>query len=297
MHPKYAHIEVEPLTPSLGAEVSGVDLGDPTPPVIDEIRRAFREHFVLVFRDQQLTRDQHKAFGRLFGELQTHPAKTNLGMRGDPEIFDIHITAKTRVANGEGWHTDLSCEPIPPMASALYITEVPASGGGDTLFANMQAAYATLSPAVQRMLLGLTAFHSGQRDLKAYGVELQPGQTYPSANHPVVIRHPDTGQPVLYVNEPFTERINELSPRESAAILGMLYRHIESNTRFHCRVRWRPNTLVLWDNRAVHHHAVWDYYPETRRGERVTVRCAAAPAAYDAEAAPASTPRQPPPAY
>ncbi|MEQ9003864.1 MAG: TauD/TfdA family dioxygenase [Pseudomonadales bacterium] len=118
MHHKYAHIDVEPLTPRLGAAVAGVDLGGLTPAMVDEIRRAFREHFVLVFRDQQLTRDQHKAFGRLFGELPTPPAKTHLGRRGDPEIFDIHITAKTRVANGEGWHTDLSCEPIPPKALA-----------------------------------------------------------------------------------------------------------------------------------------------------------------------------------
>jgi taurine dioxygenase len=185
---------------------------------------------------------------------------------------------------GEAWHTDLSCEPIPPKASALYITQTPPSGGGDTLFANMQEAYATLSPPLQKMLLELTAYHNGAKDLRAYGYELKADQTYPAASHPVVIRHPETGQPVLFVNEPFTEKINELTALESDSLLTLLYRHVETHTRFHCRIRWRDNTVVLWDNRAVHHHAVWDYYPETRSGERVTVRCEAAPVAAQRDA-------------
>ncbi len=273
---------IEPITPGLGAEIDGLDLANLTETDIRFISDAFVEHHVLVFRNQHLDRDQHKAFGRLFGELQTHPAKTHLGMRGDPEIFNIRITSETRVANGELWHTDLSCEPIPPKASALYITEVPPSGGGDTLFANMHGAFESLSEPVKNMLMELTAYHSGYKDLKAYGVTPAPGQTYPSATHPLIISHPDTGRPVLFVNEAFTESIPELSPRESDAILDMLYRHIESNTRLHCRVKWQANTLVLWDNRAVHHHAVWDYYPESRTGERVTTRCEAPPVAYRA---------------
>lgn len=275
----YSSITVDPITPKLGAEVGGVDLANLTPDSISELRRAFTEHLVLVFRDQTLTRDQHKAFGRVFGDLHLHPAKTNLGLAGDPEIFDINITAATQVANGESWHTDLSCDPIPPMASALYITQTPASGGGDTLFANMHEAYETLSSPIQDLLERLTAFHSGEKDLKAYGFKLRPGQTYPSANHPVVPKHPDTNRQLLFINESFTERINELNSHESEALLNMLYRHIEANTRFHCRIRWQPNTLVLWDNRAVHHHAVWDYYPETRRGERVTIKATAPPSA------------------
>lgn len=277
---EYAKIGIETITPGLGAEVSGVDLGNLDDATAAEIHEAFKAHLVLVFRDQQMTREQHKAFGRTFGELQTHPAKTHLGLPGDPEIFDIKITAKTKVANGEAWHTDLSCEPIPPLASALYITAVPASGGGDTLFANMYEAYATLSDPVKALLQNLTAFHDGYKDLRHYGYEPKPGETYPQASHPVVIAHPDTGRPVLFVNEPFTSHIHELSRLESDALLTMLYRHIETNTRFHCRVKWQPNTVVLWDNRAVHHHAVWDYYPETRRGERVTIRQNEPPARY-----------------
>ena len=273
----YQHIHVDPITPKLGAQVNGVDLAALDDAQVEEIRAAFNDRLVLVFREQTLTREQHKQFGRLFGELQTHPAKTHLGVPGDPEIFDINITAKTKVANGEAWHTDLSCEPIPPLASALYITQVPPSGGGDTLFANMQEAFDTLSAPVQALLRQLSAFHDGEKDLRAYGYELKPDQHYPSATHPVVPIHPDTGREVLFVNEPFTDHIQELSRPESDALLGMLYRHIETNTRLHCRVKWQNNTLVLWDNRAVHHHAVWDYYPETRRGERVTVRAAQPP--------------------
>lgn len=283
-------MKVDPLTPNLGAEISDVDLANLNKASIEQINTLFLKHHVLVFRDQNLSRDQHKDFGRLFGALQTHPAKTNLGVAGDPEIFDINISAKTKVANGEGWHTDLSCEPIPPKCSALYITEIPVSGGGDTLFANMAEAYRSLSRPIQEMLIGLTAYHSGRRDLRAYGVELKSEQTYPEANHPVVIEHPETGDPILFINEAFTEQINELSPRESSYILDMLYRHIETNTRFHCRVRWQEKTLVLWDNRAVHHHAVWDYYPETRRGERVTSRSEQAPKAYSGPTADALQP-------
>ena len=283
-------LELSILTPALGAEVKQVDLANLDDETFDAVHAAFLKHRVLVFRDQHLDREAHKAFGRRLGRLQTHPAKTNLGQPGDPEIFDIRITEKTRVANGEGWHTDLSCEPVPPMASALYITEVPASGGGDTLFASMVEAFRTLSPGVQSLLTGLTAFHNGYKDLAAYGFVPKPDQVYPTANHPVVTCHPETGEPVLFVNEPFTEKINELSPRESDAILEMLYRHIETNTRFHCRVHWEPNTLVLWDNRAVHHHAVWDYYPERRIGERVTVQCPVAPGAWTGDAVAAAQP-------
>ena len=148
----------------------------------------------------------------------------------------------------------------------------------EAIFLNVARTYPD-SNAKRKFLEPLTAFHDGRKDLAAYGYQLRPGQTYPSASHPVVVRHPDSGRRLLFVNEPFTVRINELEPGESDAVLGMLYRHIETNTRFHCRVRWRRNTLVLWDNRAVHHHAVWDYYPETRRGERVTVKGQAPPSA------------------
>jgi taurine dioxygenase len=264
-------METRPLTPRLGTEVTGIDLADLTTDEIDAINALFIDRMVVVFRNQDISREEHKAFGRLFGELHSHPAKRSLGMGGDPEIFDIKATPESRHANGEAWHNDLSCELEPPLGSALYMRTLP-EVGGDTLFANMYEAFDSLSEPIQELLIGLTAFHDGRRDLANYGVELKPHQDYPRATHPVAPRHPVTGRRVLFVNDSFTVKINELSRTESEALLGFLYRHVSDQPRVHCRVRWEPGTIVLWDNRAVQHHAVWDYFPETRIGERVTVQ-------------------------
>ncbi len=272
-------MRVTALTPQIGATVADVDISNLSEQQWQDIRALFAKHLVLVFRDQTIDREAHKAFGRRLGNLHLHPAKVHLGVPGDPEIFDINISEKTKVANGEAWHSDLSCELIPPLASALYITAPPASGGGDTMFANMYQNFESLSGPVRDLLLRLTAFHDGRKDLAGYGYQLKPGETYPSASHPVVALHPVTRRPALFVNEPFTVRINELSRRESDALLTILHRHVETNLRFQCRVQWQPNTLVLWDNRAAQHHAIWDYYPEPRLGERVTVQGAAPPQA------------------
>lgn len=281
----YQHLQVRPLTPHLGAEVFGIDLSALTPAALTEIRQAFTAHSVLVFRDQTLTREAHKAFGRQFGELHTHPShrlrKSDSAI--DPEIFKIQTTPTTRHANGEAWHTDLSCEPRPPMASLLYVQELPGDSGGDTLFANLSLAYEGLSDPLKRLLAPLTAFHDGRRDLRAYNVNLNADQNYPSASHPVVTRHPDTGLPVLFVNRSFTEHIHGLHRYESDALLELLWRQVESNPRLHCRVRWQPGTLTLWDNRNTWHHAVWDYYPATRTAERVTVAGAEAPPPFVAD--------------
>ena len=226
---------------------------------------------VLVFRKQDLTREEHKAFGRLFGPLHTHPSKRILRDKSDPEIFDVKATADTRYANGEAWHNDLPCEAEPPLGSALYLRELP-SCGGDTMFANMYEAYDSLSQPIRTFVDSLTAFHDGRQDLANYGVTLKPEHPYPSASHPVAPRHPETGRRALFVNASFTVKINELSRPESDTLLRLLYDQVSNQPRIQCRVNWEPGTLVLWDNRCVQHHAVWDYFPETRRGERVTVQ-------------------------
>ena len=280
----YHHIQVRPLTPHLGAEVFGIDLADPGAAALAEIHAAFTRHSVLVFRDQQLTREQHKAFGKQFGALHVHPGhrlrKPDASADVDPEIFHIKTTPNSLHANGEAWHTDLSCEPRPPLGSLLYVRELPGACGGDTLFANLSLAFDALSDPIKRLLTPLTAFHDGRKDLRNYNVHLRADQEYPSATHPIVTEHPHTRLPVLHVNRSFTESIDGLRRDESDALLEMLWRHVEDNPRFHARVRWQPGTLTLWDNRNTWHRAIWDYYPATRIAERVTIQASTAPLAY-----------------
>lgn len=261
----------EPLTPKLGSEIAGMDLAKLSERDFASVRELFLERMLLVFRGQNLSREAHKDFGRRFGVLHSHPAKRLLGAGGDPEIFEIKATPTSKHANGEAWHNDLSCEVAPPLGSALYMRELP-SVGGDTLFANMYEAYESLSEPIREFLCGLTAFHDGRKDLANYGVTLRPDQDYPRAVHPVAPLHPDTGRRMLFVNPSFTVRVNELAPKESDALLEFLYALVPNQPRLHCRVRWAPGTVVLWDNRCLQHHAIWDYYPETRYGERVTVQ-------------------------
>jgi taurine dioxygenase len=171
---------------------------------------------------------------------------------------------------GEDWHSDVSCDPEPPMGSVLYMKELPAVGG-DTLFASMYAAYDALSEPMKRMLEGMTALHRGEHVYRGrYGVN-DAGRVFPEAEHPVIRTHPVSGRKALFVNRFFTTRIVQLSRLESEGVLGMLYRHIET-PEFHCRFRWRVNSVAFWDNRCAQHHALWDYYPQRRHGHRVTIK-------------------------
>jgi taurine dioxygenase len=268
-------ITIDPLTPAIGAQIGGVDLSKPLEASqFAEIRAAFLAHHVLVFRDQRLTRADHKRFARLFGALHVHPyhrAPAVATPADDPEILVVKTEANSRSVAGEEWHTDVSCDAAPPLGSMLYITETPPIGGGDTCFVNTIRAYDTLSPAMQAFLVGLSAEHDGAKPYTGgYGLA-HPEGGWPRSTHPVVIRHPETGRRALFVNRGFTTRIESLSREESDAILEMLWRHTESHPEFQCRVRWRPNTLTLWDNRVTQHHSVWDYFPHPRYGERVSI--------------------------
>ena len=263
-------ITVDKLTPIIGAEIGGVDLSSPSNRQLDEIHRALAENQVIFFRDQELTPEQHLDFGRHFGPLHLHPAAPHAP--GHPELMIIHADKDSPRANGENWHSDVSCDELPPLGSILYIKTCPPRGG-DTLFASMYAAYEALSERMQTYLEGLTALHDGEhvyRGLYAnYGVADKPA--YPRAEHPVVRTHPVTGRKALYVNRGFTRRILGIPRDESEGVLRYLYEHME-NPLFQCRFRWRANSVAFWDNRCVQHHAMWDYWPHTRSGFRVTVR-------------------------
>ena len=267
----YETITLDRLTPIIGAEIGGVDLSQPLANrQREEIHRALAENLVIFFRDQHITPQQHLAFGRLFGELHIHPAAPHAP--GEPALMVIHADKDSPRANGEGWHSDVSCDAEPPMGSILYIRTCPPNGG-DTLFANMYAAYEALSDRMKAYLDGMVAVHDGEdvyRGLYAnYGVADRPA--YPRAEHPVVRTHPVTGKRALYVNRGFTRGLLGVPRDESDGVLRYLYEHME-NPLFQCRFRWSENAIAFWDNRCTQHRAMWDYWPHTRSGNRVTVK-------------------------
>jgi len=267
----YKTIEVRKLNPVIGAEICGVDLSkDLDSQQFKELHEALMENLVIFFRNQNITVEQHKAFGRRFGKLHVHPNAAQ-ELAGHPEILVIKADENSKHVAGEEWHSDVSCDEEPPMGSVLHMHTVPPDGGGDTMFANMYAAFEALSPPLQRMLEGLTAVHDSG---KAHGYRIKAGDrsdmNFPRSIHPVVRTHPVTGRKALYVNRGFTTRITQLRPHESTAMLEMLYRHCET-PEFMCRFRWQPNSVAFWDNRATQHHALFDYFPHRRYGLRVTV--------------------------
>ena len=268
---QYETIEVRKLMPVVGAEIFGADLSKELGnQQFDEIHQALLDNLVIFFRDQTLTVDQHKALGARFGKLHVHPnAPTPID--GHPEVLVIKADETSKRVAGESWHSDVSCDQEPPMGSILHIHEVPANGGGDTMFANMYAAYEALSEPMRHFLSGLTAIHdSGKAHSYRTRANDRVDMNFPASEHPVIRTHPQTGRKALFVNRGFTTRIVQLSHDESTALLEMLFRHIET-PRFSCRFKWRSNSIAFWDNRAAQHQALWDYYPQRRFGYRVTV--------------------------
>jgi taurine dioxygenase len=267
---RYQTIELRKSTPNIGAEILGVDLSKPLGnQQFQEVHDALMEHLVIFFRDQKLSVEQHKDFGRQFGKLHVHPAAPSV-LADHPEILVVKADEQSKYIAGEDWHSDVSCDPEPPMGSILYLTEVPPDGGGDTMFANMYLAYETLSEPIKKLVCGLTAIHDGERIYRGrYSVD-DRGKVYPRAEHPVVRTHPVTGRKGLFVNRYFTSAIVGLRRHESDALLQMLYRHVET-PEFSVRFKWQPNSIAFWDNRSVQHHALWDYYPNKRYGHRVTI--------------------------
>jgi len=264
---KYETIRVETLTPTIGAEITGIDLAQPlSDQQFHEIHHAFTNHLVVFFRDQKLTTDQHKAFGRRFGELHVHPVAQ---MPGHPEIIEIKADENSTWIAGEVWHSDVTCLPEPPLGSILYITKTPDNGGGDTLFSNMYRAYELLSEPMRAFLDGKTAMHEGAHVFVGRQGN-SADKDYPVSEHPIVRTHPVSGRKCLFVNRNFTTRIVGLNKAESDAVLGMLYQHMERDD-LKCRFKWRPNSIAFWDNRCAQHQAMWDYFPLRRYGQRVTI--------------------------
>jgi taurine dioxygenase len=272
----YRTIDVTPVSPTIGAEVEGIDLrADLSPEQFSELRSAIAENLVLVFRDQELSREEHKRFASRFGALHQHKLAGDTAQGSpnyDPNVLAWKTGRESRYTAGEAWHSDVSCDEKPIWGSFLRVTRQPEVGGGDTAFANMYLAFESLSEPIRNLLSGLTAIHDGAHAwTRGYSMAPKPGQTFPVSEHPVVATHPVTDRQFLYVNAGFTSHIPQLSRPESDALLQFLYQHIERNLILQTRIRWTPNALVFWDNWATQHHAVWDYYPFERWGERVSV--------------------------
>ena len=267
----YKTIEVRKVTPVIGAEIFGVDLSKGlSTQQFDEVHDAFAKNCVIFFRDQKMTIEQHKDLGRRFGKLHIHPNAPQ-EIKDHPEVLVIKADEKTKHVAGEDWHSDVSCDPEPPLGSILHMSVVPPDGGGDTMFSNMYAAYEALSAPMRKFLEPMTAIHDSA---KAHGYRLKATDRadiqLPRAEHPVIRTHPVTGKKALFVNKGFTTRIMGLKQHEGDAILEMLYRHCET-PEFMCRFNWKPGSIAFWDNRCTQHHALFDYFPHKRYGLRVTV--------------------------
>jgi taurine dioxygenase len=276
----YRHVEVRRLAGALGAEIGGVDLSRPlAEPVFEEVRRAFLEHAVIFFRDQELTPERQLAFARRFGEPEVHPIVE--GTEEHPDVIRVVKPAGASASFGVGWHCDNTFFPEPSLGTLLFGRLIPPYGG-DTLFSHMGLAYEALSEPIRRLLDGLVAVHSASRayDPRVTGREKYSGEgplryrwseaIESEVEHPAVRTHPETGRRVLYVNPMFTIRFPALHPAESRALLELLFEH-GARPEFTCRFRWEPGSVALWDNRCVWHYAMDDYREFERIMFRVTI--------------------------
>ena len=265
---RYTRFGLRKVSGALRAEVTGVDL---TQPFDDELkaqlRQAFLDNLVLVLRGQKMTERQQIDFTSIFGPVEPHPYYRSRMIEGYPEILVLQHE-KGQWFNGKNdiWHTDLTFKPVPPMLGLLYCREA-TEGQGDTLFSNMYAAFDALSPGLKRFLDGMQAEHSAEllrarNNRASYNVPI--GDVAAPVVHPVVRTHPETGRKALFVNSAFTLNFVGWTREESAPLLKQLFAAVNSHECIY-RHRWRPDDVVLWDQRATQHYVVVDYGPEYRR--------------------------------
>ena len=268
-------IEVHRHEGGCGAEVLGVDLRDLGEPEMAALRRAYADNGVIFFRDQSLTEDNHIAFAKRWGEIDINKFFPHI--EGYREIAEVKKEREQKTNIGGGWHTDHSYDQIPAMGSILVARVLPPEGG-DTLFADMAAAYHALDDATKAEIADLRAVHSnahvfgskayyGNPERKHFANDEAVGK----AVHPVVITHPLSGRKSLYVNPGFTTRFDGQSTAESRPLLHKLFAHA-MQPQFHCRFQWRAGSIAFWDNRATWHFALNDYQGEERLMHRITVK-------------------------
>ena len=263
-------MEVRRIAGALGAEVLGADLSREFPE--KEIRKAFLDHQVIFFRDQELTAAQFMAFARRMGKPIEYPFVK--GIDGFPEVIEVKKLEHERSNFGGIWHSDTSYLDEPPMGSMLLARELPPYGG-DTIFSSQYLAYEALSEGMRRMLDGLVALNSSSRaDVTKTREDRIRERAARSdefaAEHPVVRTHPETGRKALYVNIAHTARFKGMTEEESLPLLNFLFQH-QVKPEFTCRFQWRVGSLAFWDNRCVQHNPVNDYHGHRRVMHRITL--------------------------
>ncbi len=271
----FERITASPMAGAIGAEISGADLSRPLDgETVDEIRRALHRYLVIVFRDQNIEPRRFLAFAQNFGEFLPYPMVQ--GLADFPDIVPVLKRANESANFGGLWHTDTAYLEKPPMGSMLLARTLPPRGG-DTIWANMNMAYETLSDGMRALLDGLVAVNSAAKagaaasrgDSRADAAKDDSGLAT-EAEHPVVRTHPETGKKSLYVNFGHTIRFKDMTEAESAPILEFLFRH-QTRPEFTCQLRWRVGTIAFWDNRASQHNPINDYHGFERLMLRITL--------------------------
>lgn len=272
--PAAQQLVVRPITPCFGVEIEGIDLRDETQleAAAAAIRSAVLRHKVVVLRDQPITTARHVDLSRLLGQPEPHP--TTPRDQPHPEVLHLRAGPQSSPERGkmaDKWHQDGSWRANPLWATILRSRIVP-DAGGDTLFSDMGAAFQGLSPAMREWVQGLTCVHdmavgyAGRSGLRRADINA----SHPPQPHPVIITHPETKERLLYVNSAFASHIEGLAPDESDWLIGHLCAQA-AIPDYQIRIRWTPDTIVIWDDWSCQHYGVFDYHPAVREMERIAV--------------------------
>ena len=270
-------MNIKLLSGALGAEISGIDLGDSSKDNYKKINNLLLEHKVIFFRDQNINEKEHISLAQNWGPLETHAYVK--GLDKYPEIVRIVKTKEEKNQWGENWHTDVSYNAKPTKAVILKSIKIPPVGG-DTCFSNMELAWETLDKDIKEKIKDKKAIHSSlgaEFFIDNYkGMKGHKKRNYDeySNQHPIVRTHPETGKKILYVNWTYTKKIIGIEEKESEEILKKIFEH-QARLDLTCRFNWTENTVAIWDNRSVIHYAIADFYPGRGLGyERIMDRIA-----------------------
>jgi len=269
--------ESVPVTPFIGAEITGLDLSQPIPgPALEKLRDTWHDRKALFFRNQTLNPDEQVAFTRQFGDIDKYPFL--VGVEQNPYVAPVLKEAHDKVNFGGVWHSDTTYLDMPAKGASLYAVEIPPIGG-DTIFVDMEQAYEHLSEGLKSMLSQMRAVNTSEKAdvsktredrLADHGDGSTPKSF--ANSHPVVRTHPETGRKCLYINEGHTSHFEGWTEEESTPLLEYLYQH-QRKAEFQCRLRWGQGTLALWDNRSTHHYPINDYHGHRRLMHRVSLKC------------------------